>query len=685
MCHFIDKITQNCKNSGKKDEVMKRFKTLKSKLVFSSVIILVIAIVVNLAVSISLSYMGMRRNVEKDLKSIGQTAQVAVTNSISLMKEKISFVATSGGIGGSNPDESNKNWLTSFEQKKYTYGYKMLYVADKSGKILSSNAAYNGKDIADTEYFKQAANGKTYLSTTMKDVNGQTAVLAVAPVSTNHFSGVVVGEMDVQTYSNIIKNIVIGDTGNVFIIDKTGMMIANKRPQLVAQQQNFIEMAKTNSSYATSAEVYKKMTAGKTGVDTYAYETGTRICYYQPLTGTDGWSCGVVAPVSEMMSGLYTIIIGMVIAAVVLIAIGIWGASKLAKNVAAPIQKCSKRLLLLSQGDLHSEVPKVESKDETGDLARATDVLVNGLHTIIQDETRLLTALSDGNFDVFCECGQYAGDLKPIETSIQQIIDSLNNTFRQFNQSAEQVSGGSEQVSGGAQLLSQGATEQAGSVEELSASIKNLSDEIQKNADNAVISNQKAEKVGQKLIEGSRQVQSLTQAMDQIHNSSTKISKIIKTIQDIAFQTNILALNAAVEAAHAGEAGKGFSVVADEVRNLAGKSAQASKETSNLIAEMAQAVENGTGITTRTGQSLLSIVDDTKEIITTVSQISEASQKQADSIHRVTQSMEQISAVIQTNSATAEESAAASEELSGQASDMKQLVQQFQLREISAE
>lgn len=652
---------------------MKKKKTIKQKLIFSSVIVLVISVVVNLAIGIGLSYTGMEKNTERDLKSVGQAAQVAITNTLTEMKDKIASVGTLDTIGVSGPGtSSDTSWITTLEGKKDIYGYKMLYAADKTGTVISSDSNYKGKSIADTEYFKQAMDGKKYLSTTMKDINGQLVIIASAPIVNGRFNGVVIGELDVQSYSNIIKNIVIGETGNVFFIDKAGVMIANKRPQLVTAQQNFKSIA---------ADINQKMISGKSGIDTYSYDNGSRICYYVPLSGTDGWSCGVVAPVNEMMGTLYTVVGGMAAAAVILIALGVFLASRFANQISAPIEKCSRRLVLLSQGDLHSEVPTVQSNDEIGDLASATDVVVSGLQQIIQDETRILTELSNGNFAVESDCGRYTGDLIPIQSAISKIVDSLNDTFRLINQSAEQVAGGSEQVSGGAQLLSQGATEQASSVEELSASIKNLSNEIKSSAENAAQSSEKAEKVGNELRDGSQQIQSLTQAMEEIRGSSAKISKIIKAIQDIAFQTNILALNAAVEAARAGEAGKGFSVVADEVRNLAGKSAQASKETSDLIAGMVQAVENGTGITTHTGETLLSIVGDTKEIIDTVSQISIATQKQATSIEQVNRSMEQISAVIQTNSATAEESAAASEELSGQANDMKQLIRQFRLRE----
>jgi hypothetical protein len=182
------------------DSLMKQFKTLKGKLVFAGVMALLVTVVVNLGIGVFLSYQGMEKNVEKDLKSIGQTAQVAVTNSTNLMKEKIQFIGSSSEIGGTAA--SGKSWITSLESKKESYGYKMLYVADRNGKITSSNADYNGKSVESTEYFKQAMNGKITISTPMKDIAGNLAVFAAAPVSNQKYTGVVVGEMDAQTYSN---------------------------------------------------------------------------------------------------------------------------------------------------------------------------------------------------------------------------------------------------------------------------------------------------------------------------------------------------------------------------------------------------------------------------------------------------------------------------------------------------
>lgn len=349
----------------------------------------------------------------------------------------------------------------------------------------------------------------------------------------------------------------------------------------------------------------------------------------------------------------------------------------LLKAITYPLQEIMSAAQALSQGDFSANV-SYDSADEFGQTCSGLQTGFTVLKNIISDLAVNLKALSKGDLTTHLSA-EYPGETQEIYASFCVFLTNLNDTMQQINAAASQVSAGSEQVSSGSQELSQGATEQASSVEELTATVQDISRQIEENAEHTRTANAETADAGTRLEAGSQKMQELMGAMEEIKQTSAEIQGIIKTIDDIAFQTNILALNAAVEAARAGTAGKGFAVVADEVRSLAGKSAEASKTTQDLIQKSIHAVERGSMMAVDTAEVLRSTVEDAMKVVETIDGIAKASSEQANAIAQVTIGLDQISAVVQTNSATAEESAAASEELSGQSSLLKNLVNKFQI------
>ena len=657
-----------------------KIKTIKKHIILVTLLIVLIPLIImGFLCCLSTGYATLELAAESMMKSAELAGQ-------RVQWELESFIVATEEVG-CNAELANAN--TTDKRKQEIIDMKVLQYGMDRGCVIDRNGlGSNGIDYSDREYFKNAMNGKTTVTEPMiAKSTGKMAVIVAAPLWDNGVAGkkavgCVYFVPHEEFLNDIVRDLTVSENSVAYVLGKSGVVIADNDSEAVTNQQSYIAMAEENKGYIELADVHQKMLAGEEGSDTIKINGQYNLIGYAPIEGTDGWSIAVSAPSMDFLKTTVTFIFVTIGVLLIFALICSVNSAKMGKRIGDPVAQCTERLRLLSEGDLSSPVPHVKTNDETKILAEATERLVGDMNSIIGDIGRMLGSMANGDFNVSSSCGEdvYRGDFHVLIESVSEINHKLSSTLSQINTSADQVSNGSDQVSGGAQSLSQGATEQASSIEELASTIHTISDKVNDTAENCINGKNLTEESAGYISEATECMGRLTDAMHDISDASNEISRIIKAIEDIAFQTNILALNAAVEAARAGDAGKGFAVVADEVRNLASKSSEAAKETTVLIERAIAAVENGTGITEQTARAVSDVADRSEKVRDIVAQIADASTVQSDMIAQVTQGMEQISGVVQTNSATAEESAAASEELSGQALMLKKLVGGFKLR-----
>ena len=356
--------------------------------------------------------------------------------------------------------------------------------------------------------------------------------------------------------------------------------------------------------------------------------------------------------------------------------------NQIADGISKPLQQISERLKTFAEGDLDSEFPEHDAKDEVAEMIETARKMADNLNVIISDSGKLLNEMADGNFAVATEHEErYTGKFNDLLVGIRNMNRKINDSLHQVEETAEQVSMGSGNMAEAAQSLAEGATEQAGAVEELQATIADITANVEHTAENLQKSHADARKYADDADHSREQMHAMVEAMQRISESSMKIENIISELEDIASQTNLLSLNASIEAARAGEAGKGFAVVADQIRKLAEQSAASAVSTRELIEGSIHDVEEGNKAVALVSETLDEVIKGINDIADTSKSLSENSQSQATAMEQAEQGVNQISEVVQSNSAMAQETSATSEELSAQAETLDNLVRQFTLRE----
>lgn len=547
----------------------------------------------------------------------------------------------------------------------------------KNGQTLFADGSLYGsekQDVSQRDWYQSIMNtGECTVSSAYEDtLSGETIVTVAAPVVQNGTIKAIVGmDVSISCLIDELSSVKIGESGYITLFDPTKTIAFHPDSSLVGKNISEVDYSENIAQAINNNETQKSLSYVRDG---QAYQGSV---YY--LEDFGGVVLGIL-PQAEYNSYISETVLSITICFVAcIIVLGVI-VTLFGFNITRSVRKLTHVAGKIAAGELNVNVD-VTGSDEVAVLGYNISRIVARLKTYMEyiDEIcDVLLEIGKGNLDFTLE-HDYAGEFSRVKDELLRVQELLSQTLHEVVVAADQVSTGAEQVSIGAQSQAQGATEQAASAEQLTATVAQISEQINSSTHHLESANEEMTAVVTEIRSGDQKMEHMLQAMNEITQSSLEIEKIIKSIEDIAFQTNILALNAAVEAARAGQAGKGFAVVADEVRNLAGKSAEASKTTATLIEKALVAVQNGKTIADETAASFHRVFEGVNRVAEQTSHVVQNSEEQDKQVQQTAIGVDQISSVIQTNSATAEEAAAASEQLAGQARMMKKLVAQFRL------
>lgn len=538
---------------------------------------------------------------------------------------------------------------------------------------FADGTTYNNTDISEREYFKTAMSGSYAISAPVIRLtdNSITTMLAGPVYTYNGKQYVIYGSIDTLYFSNGLDTSSMTEGSNIIVMDKHGQIVAASDTSLVMNFANY-----TSEDHKDYNALANEMLSKDEGFMKYKINGVDFISAYRTVPDTDGWKIAV----NENYSGVKTAILTDILIcggiSLVLIAIGLTVVIAVSNKVVKPVIKNTNRLKLLSEGDVTTPFTNDSPRDETYILSESMVNTVETLRLYINDIRDVLSALAEGNLTVSSTL-EYKGDFVEIGKSLNQICAALKSEMSEIKNGTVSMKDGAKQVAAGAQALSQTALEEAQAVSDISSTVAKINEQAENTAKISEEVAQLTLKTNENAKSGGELMAELLAAVQNIREKSNAIGNIIKTISDIAFQTNILSLNASIEAARAGEAGKGFSVVASEVSALAAKSQLAVQNTEALIKDSLDAVNSGTDIANRASAEMTTIVEDISRVAEEIAMINSAAAEQKDSITLINENMTKIEAVMQSTTATAEESAASGEQLSAMSSNLADTVEKY--------
>ncbi len=649
-------------------------------LVFFALIFLLSLTTTSISLSKSVKSISVQREDQINYKLMSNTS--FVQNWLSIQKTLLNAIADNVQIKKSYQDGELLAQDLAEMQKTYTYVLS-FYMGQQNGGWIDSTFWVPEADFIayERDWYKQAAaSDGTIITDPYLDAQTKKLVLTVARkvMDGNTLVGIMAMDITLDHISEYMKNS-LDDIGSyAFVINSAGDVIMHPAEYFTEKNNTFINLK--NDYGSVYNQLLTNISAGNNKTIAITDETGKQSYYkFEPVENTD-WSLVLSFPYNYLQGDITWGVISSLIIFLVILLISVIIITWYYARYLKPIENVCRNLDLISAGELgQSGEPVPEYNRELESLSQSMNGMKNTLTTYITEIGRIIGALADGDITLIID-REYIGDFKRIKETMTSTLSALNETFDGIQAAADQISSGSAHIADGAAGLAAGANVQSASVKELAGSINETYNYMQNTVEHVNTANRFSKDAAEKLEAGNKNMRELLSQMDEIRRKSDEIQKIIKTIEDIAFQTNILALNAAVEAARAGSAGKGFAVVADEVRNLAEKSADAAKSTTALIESTHDAVKKGSDTADMTAKTLIEVIEQSGGTTKLISSIADEVEKQAEIIKNITNNVDRIAAVVESNSATSQESAAAAHELASQTHILNELVSHFKTR-----
>lgn len=604
------------------------------------------------------------------LPSMTKTAAQSVEGNIHVLADRIIMISENGDIANAESPIEQKR--AAIENATSGIEFIWLGLYDAEGKFIVG-AETCPQSVQERKIFSLMQETQNVVIDDVDVSNGQPELAVGKPVTDKEGQLLyyLVGCYRYEVLNDVLNSINISANGEAFIVNADGRVMGNRDTQLIQDQVDLAE-------YTGSDNLETKVVSGETGVMELKNGKGMKQVSYVPINGTN-WYLAIIVPSSDFMGPAQDSITVGIIMTVVMLVLAVLIIVGFSSKIRKSLKTVTSRIELLEKGDLKTPTDIVQTKDETQVLSVALNNTISGINGYISQLSKVLSSISEGNFDVFIE-EEFQGDFIEIRDALDKIIVSLNDMLRSVQESSAEVLTTAKTVSESAAMVHNGSTEQSSSLMVLTEETKAIGENIRDVSDNTIRAGELMQKAKDSLSVGDENMRNLQKAMENIHENSVELNKINKLLEDIAQQTNILALNASVEASRAGEMGKGFAVVASEVRSLAAQSTEFAHNASEVINNSQSAIQYGVQYAKQAAESFEDIETISNEISEITKCLGEAVSVQKDSLETMTEQIGQINNFAQKNLDASFESTTASQRLNQQAQELQGVSGRFQLR-----